>query len=257
MGHSMKPNGLSISSSRRSRIEVISRAELSRYPQWAQAFASKRKDRRYYELIEDTINPEFKYGYFGLRDEYGAISAFQPFFIVDQDIVLGAPPRLTSMVEGIRRVWPRFMVLRTLMVGCVAGEGHLDDGDELARCRQMECFARELTDHARTLRADLIVLKEFPARYRAALRCFVSNGFVRTPSLPMTRLNIDYESFEDYARRALKSATRAKLRRKFKAAEKDAPIVREVLTNVSGVVDEIYPLYLQVYHRSKLHFDKL
>jgi hypothetical protein len=73
----------------------------------------------------------------------------------------------------------------------------------------------------------------------------------------MTRLNIDYESFEDYARRALKSATRAKLKRKFKAAEKDAPIVMEMVTDVSAVIDEIYPLYLQVYHRSKLRFDKL
>ena len=73
----------------------------------------------------------------------------------------------------------------------------------------------------------------------------------------MTRLNIDYESFEEYERRALKSATRAKLRRKFRAAEKDAPIVMEMVTDVSAVIDEIYPLYLQVYHRSKLRFDKL
>ena len=73
----------------------------------------------------------------------------------------------------------------------------------------------------------------------------------------MTRLNIDYESFEEYARLALKSATRAKLRRKFRAAEQGPPIVLEVVSDVSAFVDEIYPLYLQVYHRSKLRFDKL
>jgi hypothetical protein len=253
----MKPNGSGVTSPEPSQIEILSRADLSRYPQWTRAFASKRKDRRYYELIEDTINPEFTYGYFGLRDEDGSISAFQPFFIVEQDILLGAHPRLTALVERIRRLWPGFMVLRTLMVGCVAGEGHIDDGAENVRRRQIECLARELTTHARTLKAGLIVLKEFPARYRGALASFVSNGFVRMPSLPNTRLNIDYESFEDYARRALKSATRAKLRRKFKAAEKDTPIVMEVATGVSAVIDEIYPLYMQVYHRSKLRFDKL
>jgi hypothetical protein len=257
MGFSIKSNAFISTSSHRGQSEVLSREDLSHYPQWAEAFGSKRKDRRYYELVEDTINPEFKYGYFGLRDGEGSVSAFQPFFIVDQDILLGAHPRLTSLVGSIRRVWPRFMVLRTLMVGCVAGEGHIDDGDEPKRCCQMECLARELTEHARTLQADLIVLKEFPARYRGALRCFVSNGFVRTPSLPMTRLNIDYKSFEDYERRALKSATRAKLRRKFRAAEKDAPIVMEVVIDISPLIDEIYPLYLQVYHRSKLRFDKL
>ena len=31
----------------------------------------------------------------------------------------------------------------------------------------------------------------------------------------------------------------------------------EVMTDVTSVVDEIYPLYLQVFARSKLHFEKL
>ena len=246
-----------MASPHRSQIEVLSRAELCHHPQWTRAFCSKRKDRRYYELIEDTINPEFKYGYFGLRDERGLITAFQPFFLVDQDILLGAHPRLKSLVGRIRRAWSRFMVLRTLMIGCVAGEGHIDDGDELTRRRTMECLAGELTEHARRLKADLIVLKEFPAQYRQTLRCFLANGFLRLPSLPMTRLNIDYESFEEYARLALKSATRAKLRRKFRAAEQGPSIVMDVVTDVSAFVNEIYPLYLQVYHRSKLRFDKL
>ena len=177
----------SVQGSSRSQVVVLSRAELSRCPHWMQAFRSKRKDRRYYEVVEDTINPEFKYGYFGLRDEFGSISAFQPFFIVDQDILLGAHPRLISLVESIRRLWPGFMVMRTLMIGCVAGEGHIDDGDEATRRHHMECLAREVTRHARTVKAGLIVLKEFPASYRQTLRCFLSNGFVRLPSLPMTR----------------------------------------------------------------------
>ena len=31
---------------------------------------------------------------------------------------------------GVRISWPRFMLTRTLMVGCAAGEGHLDGHDE-------------------------------------------------------------------------------------------------------------------------------
>ena len=87
MGFSIKSNASTGASSRRRQSEILSREDLSRYPQWAQAFGSKRKDRRYYELVEDTINPEFKYGYFGLREGDGSVSAFQPFFIVDQDIL--------------------------------------------------------------------------------------------------------------------------------------------------------------------------
>ena len=125
--------------------------------------AANEKDRRYYELIEDTINPEFKYGYFGLRDERGSMSAFQPF----SSSIRTSFSRTASQVSGggIWRGWPRFMVLRTPMIGCVAGEGHVDDGDELTRRRTMECLAGELTEHARRLKADLIVLKEFPAQF--------------------------------------------------------------------------------------------
>jgi predicted N-acyltransferase len=118
-------------------------------------------------------------------------------------------------------------------------------------------LARNVVRLAREEKASLIVLKEFPAHYRSALSCFLYRGFARVPSMPMTRLNIAYESFDDYMKRALKSATRKGLRKKFRAAETSAPIVLEVVTDASAVVDEIFPLYLQVLNRSKLQFEKL
>ena len=38
-----------------SSVEVVSRAELAESGHWPSAFAGKRKDRRYYELVEDTL----------------------------------------------------------------------------------------------------------------------------------------------------------------------------------------------------------
>ena len=81
-----------------------------------------------------------------------------------------------------------------------------------------QLLASAIVTHARDLKAPLIVLKEFPARYREPLNCFLHHGFSRVPSLPMTRLNIDYPSFDAYMARALNSATRRKLRKKFAAA---------------------------------------
>jgi predicted N-acyltransferase len=112
-------------------------------------------------------------------------------------------------------------------------------------------------EHARALGARLIVLKEFPDQYREVLSCFVRGGFTRIPSMPMTRLNIAYASFDDYMQSALNSATRRKLRKKFKITDSDAPIALSVINDVSSIINEIYPLYLQVYERSKLHFERL
>lgn len=239
------------------RVEVLSREETRDCARWAVAFAKQRKDRRFYELVEDTICPEFRYGYFAIRDRGGEICSIQPFFVLDQDLLLGSSHRVGAFVGALRRLWPRFMVMRTLMVGCAAGEGHLDSTCGTLEAYTAELLAKEIIGHARRQKAALIVLKEFPAGYRAALACFLREGFARVPSLPMTRLNIDYASFDDYMAKALKSSTRAKLRRKFQAAGKADPISMEIVTDISPLVDEVYPLYLQVYDRSKLHFEKL
>jgi hypothetical protein len=191
-----------------------------------------------------------------LREEAGSIYVVQPFFILDQDLLLGIGDWLKPSIAYLRRIWPRFMIWRTIMVGCAAGEGQLD-ATELLRPEQMELLAKEITAYARSVKAALIVLKEFPAHYRQSLAPFLSHGFVRVPSLPMTQLNINYQSFDEYMMRALKSATRAKLRKKFQAAEQGPAIVMEVTTDIASNVDELYPLYLQTYERSKLHFEKL
>jgi hypothetical protein len=239
-----------------SRVTVISRHQLGNCGHWQRAFASQHKDRRYYEIIEDTIHPEFDYRYFAIRNHQGEIQAIQPFFLLDQDILAGIHPTCGRLTDAIRRQWPRFMFMKTMMVGCVAGEAHLD-GDDSMRAATARSLAGAIVGHARALGARLIVLKEFPDHYRDALSCFVRGGFTRIPSMPHTRLNIAYADFDDYMQSALNSATRRKLRKKFKAAESDTPITLSVTNDATSIIDEIYPLYLQVYGRSKLRFEKL
>jgi hypothetical protein len=106
-------------------VEVMSRGQVMGCARWATAFAGKHKDHRYYELVEDTIQPDFAFRYFAIKDEDGSVCAVQPFFIIDQDLLLGTDTRLWRVISFIRRSWPRFMKMRALMVGCGAGEGHL------------------------------------------------------------------------------------------------------------------------------------
>lgn len=237
------------------RVDVISRAELAYCPRWSSAFSGSRKRHHYYELIEDTIRQGFDYRYFVIRDVFGDVQAVQPFFIVDQDLLAGGG-RTVGRLAAVRCIWPRFLKLRTLMVGCAAGEGHLD-GDERSCAENARLLAGAIVTHARALGAQMIVLKEFPAKYREPLACFLRLGFKRVPSLPMTRLSIDYPNFATYMDRALNSATRRKLRKKFRIAAQAAPIEMSIVADVSPIIDEVYPLYLQVYERSRLHFEKL
>jgi predicted N-acyltransferase len=237
-------------------VDVLSSHHLQHCRHWKHAFASQHKDHRYYEIVADTLNPEFRYLYFALRDVQGHIQAIQPFFILDQDILAGARPYIGHLLDLVRRLWPRFLLMRTMMVGCAAGEAHLDDGNGATQAAHAQLLAGAITKHARILGVALIVLKEFPDNYRNVLSCFVRSGFTRVPSMPLTVLNIQYSSFDEYMQKALNSATRSKLRRKFRATL-GLPIKLTVSNDVRSIVDEIYPLYLQVYDRSKLHFEKL
>jgi hypothetical protein len=78
----------------RGSVEVMSRDEVMGCARWASAFAGKHKDHRYYELVEDTIQPDFVFRYFAIKDEDGSVRAVQPFFIIDQDLLLGTNTRL-------------------------------------------------------------------------------------------------------------------------------------------------------------------
>lgn len=251
------PQSFEASVAQQGSVTVVRRGDLADEPHWRRAFAAERKDHRYYELLEDTVLQGFDYRYFAIRDGAGDVRAVAPFFLLDQDLLAGMPMPVHKFAGAVRRIFPRFLVLRTLMVGCTAGEGHLDDGDGIARADQALMLADAILAHAKALSASLIVLKEFPTADRANLACFCARGFARAPSLPMTAVNIDYASFEDYMERALSRKTRRDLRLKFRAAAASAPIEMSILTDVSAVIDEIYPLYLQVFSRSKHQFEKL
>ena len=236
---------------------VAERAQIDQCPSWKNAFAHSRKDRRYYEIVEDTIQQGFDYRYFILEDAHGEVRAIQPFFLLNQDLLQGSGPTAQRWAGRVRRVFPKALTIRTLMVGCAAGEGHLDHASSEHALWIAQSLHGALVKYAKAIRARMIVLKEFPASYREPLSCFSRNGYTRVPSLPFTKLNIDYGSFEDYMAKALSKNTRKDLRRKFRDAAEAEPIELQVVNDVSPFVDEVYPLYLNVYQKSPLQFEKL
>jgi hypothetical protein len=255
----MSAAGLGTSSARCESfsISVVSRVDVSGCAPWTSTFTDQRKDYRYYEILDDTLRDRFEHRYFAIVDSTGRTRAIQPFFLVDQDILEGLGAERARLIPLIRRFYPRFLKLRTLMIGCSAGEAHLAATDALPVDIVAETLSKGIVEQARSLNAQLIVLKEFPSRYRNILHYFVQRGFVRAPSMPMTILDIGYESFEAYMAKALRSSARRKLRKKLEATAGITDIRLRVTDDAAGFVDEIYPLYLQVFDRSRMQFEKL
>jgi len=239
------------------KAQVVTPDELAAIDDWRQAFASHCKDRRYYEIVSQTVNPEFAYRYLVLHDQQDKVRVIQPFLLIRQDMAMGLRGPLRQAMDAIRAAFPRFATMRMLMVGCAAGAGHLGGTATEDEAWIAPALHAALDIYAKKIRVPVIVLKDFPAQYRQPLANFTQNGYVRIPSMPMTRLALPYASFEEYMTKVLSKATRKNLRRKFKKAAEAAPIAMEVVRDITPYVDEVYPLYVQVMERSPLHFERL
>ncbi len=219
-------------------------------------FQNRCKDHRYYEIVEQTLQNDFEHHYLLLEDHSGNARAIQPVFFVRQNLIEGVPGRVRSVVDIIRKIFPRFLTMRVLMVGCAAGTGDIGACDGTDEAWAAQALQGSLRTYARRNKASLVVLKDFPANYRSPLKTFALNGYARIPSMPMTRLSLHYENWDDYFR-TLSKATRKDLRRKFRKAGRAANIELEVVSEIAPFIDEIYPLYLAVHERSPLKFETL
>lgn len=243
------------------RSRVVSRAQLPAL--WDSAFGHLAKDQRYYEVVDETLGGQFDCQYLILEDPAGQPRAIQPFFVAQQDLVAATSPTLQRLVQKLRHLAPRLLRLRILMVGCAAGEGHLDAEGEEEQRWIAHGVAAELPRLARKHGASLIVWKDFPAHYRAALaplthRANPAGEYLRVASMPATGLSLVFRDYEDYLRTHLSRATRKNLRRKYKAAAGgEGALEMSVVSDVSGLATELHGLYAQVLARSSLRFEQL
>jgi hypothetical protein len=237
--------------------KVVTRAELQNCDAWKRAFQKQCKDHRYYEIVEETLEGDFEYHYVLLEDDSSNVRAIQPVFFLRQNLVEGVPGKIRSVVDAVRKILPRFLTMRALMVGCSAGTGDLGACDEKDEAWAANALRASLRRYARHNKASLVVLKDFPAKYRAALATFTSNNYARIPSMPMNRLPLHrFQDWDDYFR-TLSKATRKDLRRKFRKTERAPRIDMELVNDITPYIDEIHPLYLQVHERSPYKFETL
>ncbi len=235
------------------RFWIAQSAELPSHLR-ATLLAEQAHDFRYYEIVERTLSGQFAQRYLVLENDFTGAVVAQPLFIVDQDLLAGLSARWRNRIARTRRIFPRAFVLRTLMVGCAAGEGCLAD----TRSWAVTALHEALDIYARQSRVALVVLKDFPARYRGLLSPFTANGYRRIASMPAATLDLDFSSFEDFMQRKLSHSFRKNLRRKFKKLANRPSIVMEVVSEISdALAEEAFALYQQTFSRSQFQFERL
>src|ERR1700736_414673 len=190
------------------------------YETWVAGFEDYPIDHRYYEIVHQSLKDQFAHYYLLLRDAGGITRAIQPFLIVSQDLATGTPAFIRNLLARIRRHFPGFLKLRMLMVGCSAGEGDIvleKQSRDIAWT--VDALKEGLIPVARELKAMLIVFKDIPKIYRQSLDRLRLFGFTRVPSMPATKLDLNFPDFESYLKTRIGYTMRKNLRRKFRKTE--------------------------------------
>lgn len=240
------------------RAEVANRIPESEAATWAAGLQHEANDHRYYELTHDALGHQFEHYYLLLKDHAGNTRAIQPFLMVNQDLVTGMPAPIRRGVAKLRQHFPSALIMRMLMVGCSAGEGHLARDRETGGAEWVAHALREaLQPVAKRLEAGMVVLKDFPKSYRKTLRPLRVAGYARVPSMPGSRLDLDFKDFEDYLTTKLSHKTRKNLRQKYRKAAAAAKLEMQVVSDITPYIDEVFPLYQQVLERSRYKFEEL
>lgn len=225
---------------------------------WAAGLSHAASDHRYYEVTHDSLGHQFEHYYLLLKDHAGTTRAIQPFLMVNQDLVTGMPEGIRRGINKVRQRFPSALVMRMLMVGCAAGEGHLVYDHATQSVEWVVQALREaLPAVARSFKAAMVVFKDFPKTYRKPLRQLRKAGYTRVPSMPGSRLELNFKDFDEYFQTKLSHKTRKNLRQKYRKAAAGVPLVMEVVPDISHLIDELFPLYQQVLERSQYKFEEL
>jgi hypothetical protein len=221
---------------------------------WANAWIQHAKDHRFNEVVEHGLNDQFEQRYFVLVNSRQEQVCIQTFFVVKQDLTAGLPETIRNTVTRLRRRWRSLFFMQMLMVGSPAAEGLLDREEPWA----VEALRAALEKYARQARIGLVLLKDFPAEYRGLLKVFTRQNYQRIPGLPAVKLELDFSSFEEFTTKKLSKVYRKNLRRKFKVLGSFPPVAFEAHCGCTPEqVEEIFPLYWEVYQRAKLSFEVL
>ncbi len=235
------------------RARIVASLEGDDLARWQKAFAGHAKDHRYHQICAETLATQFDHRYLFLENSATGEVAMQQLFFVKQDLTAGMPGKLRAMLNWPRKIFPRWLSLRMLMLGCSASEGSLDSTAAWA----VDALTDALAVFARREKISIVLLKDFPSQYREALKPLLARGYSRAPSMPACGLALDFASFEEFLQKRVSYSFRKNLRRKFKKLAEHPPLTLEVVTDVSHVADEIYPLYTQTFTRSELRFEEL
>ena len=181
-----------------------------------------------------------------------------PLFVAHFDMGLALDDGGRRWLARAQRIWPQFLVLKTLFCGSPVSEKglvgiHPDHSGDAA---WLQAFSDALRGLARQRGAWMLVFKDFMDADLQALAPLRARGWFQGDSLPTASLAINFPDMDGYLGQ-LGYGTRKDLRRKLRKTDKAGGLEIEAVSDIGPHVDAAFALYLQVHDANTLHFETL
>ena len=209
----------------------------------------------YHKTVEDAQLKEFSL-YYLLAKRNGRLSAIIPFFVNDFSFTTLIQGPAQKFIQSVQTRFPRFLRTKIMFLGFPTAEelylgiNNQEDTPALLKetLRYLYCFAK-------AQKVTTILFYNLTEKQRHLNRCLKRLGFVEMENFPNTVLTLGASSFDEYTERLSKNM-RKDLLRKLKKSQ-GLELHTETLDNADAVIDEIYPLYLNNFGGSEVHFELL
>ncbi len=166
--------------------------------------------------------------------------------------------RLVEVIRFIRKVYPRFFIVKTLFCGSLFSEfGILGIRSGFLEVKELILVLHAgLKELVLKINAPLIIFKDFLESSEPPLGALIKQGFTRVKSFPAVVVELNFKFFSEYLK-SLGASTRKNLSRKMKQANCEAKIEVKVVSDCLEQIDQIIRLYENAYHGGSTKFGRL
>lgn len=224
---------------------------------WDALFGDIPESYPFYKALQNSELSGFIFYYLVIFRE-DEIALIAPLFSADFNLDIAVEGIFSVVIKLIRRVFPRFMISKTLFCGSPFAEyGALGIRQELRdNLELIPLLGRQVNDLAAKLNAPLVIFKDFPEEKAALLDVLTRHGFSRAKSFPAVLVDVNFRSFEEYLK-SLGRSTRKNLNKKLKQAASAGKIEIREANDIKGELAQIIKLYENTYRQGTTRFEHL
>ncbi|MBU0548225.1 MAG: GNAT family N-acetyltransferase [Candidatus Omnitrophica bacterium] len=224
---------------------------------WDAVFGEIPESYPFYKVLEKSELAEFVFYYLVIYRN-NEVVLISPLFSADFNLDIAVEGPLLRVIRLIRKIFPRFLVFKTLFCGSPFGEyGVMGIRDDFRLDPELiPQLLAGIKYLALKLGTPLTIFKDFLKDSTLLLDALKRKGFTRVESFPTVLLDLSFSSFAEYLK-SLGRSTRKSLSKKLKQAYSRGNIEVKAVQEISGQIDQIIQLYENTYHGGSTKFERL